>query len=114
MQNRSSKCSGCLRSEAVSEVPPSTSALIDRIISCIEGLLCPRPTISKACTMGTPADIMVASNDPVSPNLAVPATMNVTGAPDIVVTPLAIDFGDVCLNTDIHEEVSHGEKEEAT
>jgi hypothetical protein len=35
--------------------------LIARIISCIAGLLWPRPTMSKACTMGTPAAIMVAS-----------------------------------------------------
>ncbi len=33
------------------------------------------------------ADIMVANNDPAAPNLAVPAAMHVTGAPDIALEP---------------------------
>jgi hypothetical protein len=39
------------------------------------------------------ADLVVASNDPVTPEVIVPATLHVTGAPDIEVDPLAIDFG---------------------
>lgn len=39
------------------------------------------------------ADIVIDSNDPAVPTLPVPVTLNVTGAPQIEVTPLAIDFG---------------------
>ncbi|MFH2053237.1 MAG: S8 family serine peptidase [bacterium] len=45
------------------------------------------------------ADIVVDSNDPALPNLAIPATMNVTGAPDILVAPLSIDYGNVFVGT---------------
>ncbi|MBE0565955.1 MAG: choice-of-anchor D domain-containing protein [Krumholzibacteria bacterium] len=45
------------------------------------------------------ADIMVASNDPAAPNLAVPALLSVTGAPDIAVSTMAIDYGTVYLGT---------------
>ena len=39
------------------------------------------------------ADLVVTSNDPVASQIIVPTTLHVTGAPDIHVTPLAIDFG---------------------
>ncbi len=39
------------------------------------------------------ANLQVASNDPVTPEVIVPTTLHVTGAPDITVDPLAIDFG---------------------
>ncbi|MCK9995017.1 MAG: S8 family serine peptidase [Candidatus Krumholzibacteria bacterium] len=39
------------------------------------------------------ADIVIESNDPAVPTLPIPATLNVTGAPDMVVTPETFDFG---------------------
>ncbi|RKZ15897.1 hypothetical protein DRQ53_07750, partial [bacterium] len=39
------------------------------------------------------ADIVINSNDPSVPTLAVPATLNVTGAPQIQVSATTIDFG---------------------
>jgi subtilisin family serine protease len=39
------------------------------------------------------ADIVINSNDPSAPTLPVPATLNVTGAPDLAVTPESFDFG---------------------
>jgi hypothetical protein len=41
------------------------------------------------------ARIVFTTNDPALPTFEVPATMDVTGAPDIVVEPTAIDYGDV-------------------
>jgi hypothetical protein len=41
--------------------------------------------------------IVVRSNDPLTPELSVPPHMHVTGAPDIVVEPAAIDFGDLFI-----------------
>jgi len=45
------------------------------------------------------ADVVVNSNDPSAPMLPIPATMNVTGAPDIAVSVAAIDFGNVFVGT---------------
>ena len=39
--------------------------------------------------------IDINTNDPAAPLVQVPATLNVTGAPDITVDPLAVDFGQV-------------------
>lgn len=39
------------------------------------------------------ADLVVATNDPVSPELVVPVTLDVTGAAVLAVTPAALDFG---------------------
>ncbi|MCK5051469.1 MAG: choice-of-anchor D domain-containing protein [Candidatus Cloacimonetes bacterium] len=39
------------------------------------------------------ADIILASNAPDNPILAVPVTLDVTGIPDITVDPISIDFG---------------------
>ena len=39
--------------------------------------------------------VNVNTNDPAAPQVEVPATLNVTGAPDIDVNPLALDFGQV-------------------
>ncbi|RKZ15109.1 hypothetical protein DRQ53_09910, partial [bacterium] len=41
------------------------------------------------------ADLVIGSNDPVTPELRVPVGLMVTGAPDIAVTPSALDFGTV-------------------
>jgi hypothetical protein len=38
-------------------------------------------------------DLVVASNDPITPEVVVATTLQVTGAPDIDIGPLAIDFG---------------------
>src|SRR3972149_985875 len=61
LQYSSLNCSGCFLSASTRLLPASTSALIPRISSCMPAFSCPRPTISKACTRGTPEDIMVAS-----------------------------------------------------
>jgi subtilisin family serine protease/sugar lactone lactonase YvrE len=39
------------------------------------------------------ADVLIETNDPVTPEVVVPATMVVIGAPDIQVTPGSLDFG---------------------
>jgi hypothetical protein len=39
------------------------------------------------------ADLVVASNDPIMPEVIVPVALHVTGTPDVEVTPLALDFG---------------------
>ncbi|MEN8006747.1 MAG: choice-of-anchor D domain-containing protein, partial [Candidatus Krumholzibacteriota bacterium] len=39
------------------------------------------------------ADIVIDSNDPAVPTLPVPATLNVTGAPDMALSPESFDFG---------------------
>ena len=39
------------------------------------------------------ADVLVDSNDPLTPEVAVPATLTVIGAPDIKATPAALDYG---------------------
>ena len=46
---------------------------------------------------GYDASVQIASNDPDEPLVAVPAHMDVTGAPDIVLSAPAVDFGDVFL-----------------
>ena len=43
------------------------------------------------------ADVIVASNDPVSPEVTVPAQLNVTDAPAISVTSDTLNFGEVFL-----------------
>jgi subtilisin family serine protease len=39
-------------------------------------------------------EVTLKSNDPVTPQINVPVTLNVTGAPDIYIKPEAIDFGE--------------------
>lgn len=46
---------------------------------------------------GYDATVFIASNDPVSPVVSVPAHLGVTGAPDISVSEAAIDFGPVFI-----------------
>ncbi|HET9300326.1 MAG TPA: choice-of-anchor D domain-containing protein, partial [Candidatus Polarisedimenticolaceae bacterium] len=41
------------------------------------------------------ADIVVTSNDPDAPEVAVPVRLHVTGAADVDVAPLSVDFGSV-------------------
>lgn len=43
------------------------------------------------------ANIVVESNDPDEGTVLVPATLHVTGAPDITVNPTALDFGEIYL-----------------
>lgn len=43
------------------------------------------------------ANIFISSNDPVDSVLVVPATLRVTGAPNIAVTPDSVDFGEVYI-----------------
>ncbi|MEQ8475031.1 choice-of-anchor D domain-containing protein [Fulvivirga sp.] len=40
-------------------------------------------------------DLQLVSNDPITPEILLPVTLNVTGAPDIEVEELTLDFGDV-------------------
>jgi subtilisin family serine protease len=44
------------------------------------------------------ANLVVGSNDPVTPELLVPVDLRVTGAPDIAVTPTSLDFGIVFVD----------------
>ena len=44
------------------------------------------------------ANLHVLSNDPDSPDVAVPVTLNLTGAPDAQVSPTNLAFGDVYLS----------------
>ena len=60
-QNNLSKCCGYLRKAPAKVLPPSTSPLIPNTTSRIAGLSRPSATISKLCTNGTPAFIMVAN-----------------------------------------------------
>ena len=60
-QKRLSKYCGYLRSAPAKVLPPSTSPLIPNTTSRIDGFSRPSATISKPCTNGTPAFIMVAS-----------------------------------------------------
>ncbi len=60
-QKRLSKYCGYLRSAPAKVLPPSTSFFKPRTTSRIEGFSKPSATISKPCTNGTPAFIMVAS-----------------------------------------------------
>ncbi len=46
------------------------------------------------------ANLHVLSNDPTSPNVTVPVTLNLIAEPDIMVAPAALDFGDVYLTQD--------------
>jgi hypothetical protein len=41
--------------------------------------------------------IDIATNDPLAPEVSVPAVLTVTGAPDITVNPTVVDFGEVFL-----------------
>ncbi|MCI0451973.1 MAG: choice-of-anchor D domain-containing protein, partial [Candidatus Latescibacteria bacterium] len=43
------------------------------------------------------ANILVANNDPLNPEVVVTTHMHVTGAPDIVVAPTALDFGQLFI-----------------
>ncbi len=43
------------------------------------------------------ADLAVKSNDPDQPQMLVPAMLHVTGAPDIAVSPLSLEFGQVFI-----------------
>ena len=52
---------GCLASDSCSVLPPSMFALTSSTSFCIAGFSWPLPMISKACTIGMPADIIVAS-----------------------------------------------------
>jgi hypothetical protein len=44
------------------------------------------------------ADLVIGSNDPVTPESRVPVDLTVTGAPDIAATPSALDFGTVFVD----------------
>ncbi|HET9482029.1 MAG TPA: S8 family serine peptidase, partial [Candidatus Polarisedimenticolia bacterium] len=46
-----------------------------------------------------PGAVNIGTNDPGNPVLSVDVTLVVTGAPDAVVTPASIDFGDIFLGT---------------
>ncbi len=47
--------------------------------------------------------VILNTNDPVAPQVTVPTVLNVTGAPDIDVSPLAVDFGQVFVGyPDLH------------
>jgi hypothetical protein len=61
LQYKGSNCSGYFRNACESELPVSTSALISSNNLPTAGLSCPRPTISKVCSSGTPAFIIVAN-----------------------------------------------------
>ncbi|OIQ67052.1 hypothetical protein GALL_513750 [mine drainage metagenome] len=61
LQYRLSKYSGYLRKAVLSEVPVSTSVRMSLSSRVTLGLGLPRPTMSKACSSGTPAFIMVAN-----------------------------------------------------
>jgi hypothetical protein len=61
LQYSASKCIGCLRNAADRLVPVSTSDRMSPSSLVRRGLVAPRPTMSKACSSGTPAFIMVAS-----------------------------------------------------
>ena len=43
------------------------------------------------------ANLVIANNDPISPEVLVPAHLHVTGAPDIAVSQTALDYGEVFL-----------------
>ena len=62
LQNSSSKYSfGCALTAAAKLLPPETSLAMFLMSAFIAGLSTPPATISKDCTRGTPAFIMVAS-----------------------------------------------------
>ena len=61
LQNKLSKYCGYLRKAPAKVFPPSTSPLMPKTTSRIEGFSRPSATISKLCTKGTPAFIIVAS-----------------------------------------------------
>ena len=61
LQYRLSKYIGYLRKALLSEVPVSTSVRTSLSSLVTLALALPRPTISKACSKGTPAFIMVAN-----------------------------------------------------
>ena len=52
------------------------------------------------------SDIVMQSNDPVQPRLLLRANLNVTGAPDISVSPLSLDFGQVFTGYSLAETVT--------
>jgi hypothetical protein len=45
------------------------------------------------------AEVEVSSNDPAQPSVTVPASMHVTGAPDLALSSARLDFGGVYLST---------------
>ena len=49
------------------------------------------------CDAGYQGQIIVTSNDPLTPEVSVPADLSVTGAPDIRVRAASLDWGDVVL-----------------
>ena len=61
LQYSASKCRGCLRNAEDRLVPVSTSVRISVSSLVMRGLVLPRATMSKDCSSGTPAFIMVAS-----------------------------------------------------
>ena len=61
LQKSASKYIGYLRNAAESDEPVSTSVLMSRRSLPTEGLAWPLPTMSKACSSGTPAFIITAS-----------------------------------------------------
>ena len=61
LQYSASKCSGCLRNAADRLVPVSTSLRMSLSSLVMRGFVLPRATMSKACSSGTPARIIVAS-----------------------------------------------------
>jgi subtilisin family serine protease len=46
---------------------------------------------------GYDSDVMIVNNDPLHPEVRVPAHLHVTGAPDIVVSDMLLDYGPVFL-----------------
>lgn len=48
-------------------------------------------------------NIRIASNDPVTPEVVIPANLRVTGAPDIGVSETAIDFGTAFVGTTVED-----------
>ncbi len=50
-----------------------------------------------------PANILVANNDPLNPEVTVTTDLHVTGAPDVVVEPTAFDFGQLFIGATLDE-----------
>ena len=91
LQNRSSKCLGCFASANARPPPADTSLLICPTSLFIAGLSRPSCTISKLCTRGTPAFIMVAicrENIEISAGF-MPLPMEVKSGLDFFLTDLA-------------------------
>ena len=52
------------------------------------------------CDAAYQGQIIVSSNDPLTPEIAIPADLAITGAPDIRVRAVSLDWGDVVLGGD--------------